>query len=1017
MTSDITRQTFRPRDHRAGVVMQQGRVQLDADWNEQADIARYRAETTASAVIGETGVPKDSAGGGFAVSVAPGGQDLVLSAGRMWVDGILCENTPDTVDAVGTSSTQLVVNRFDVDGHPFAAGQCVEVEVSGTRTPARVTSAVAASRTLALTPAVSGLANGARARVSRRATLRSQPHSHRPVSFTAGDPGVVTPGRHLVGLEVWLRELSAVEDPSIGEPALNGLDTADRLHVVWQVVTHRLGPVGQGTCATASPDFPPTASTGRLVAQVVGPTEAPDPCLLPDHGGYRGLEHQLYRVEVHRVVGANVVLKWQRDNATMVSRINGVGSTFRVDDTGKDSNLGFTQPGFVELVDDALELAGEPGDLLRILSYAPHLGEIVTDPADVGPFSDTTPTRARNEHRPRARRWDGRVVASPGGAGAVTLERGLQVSLTAGTFRPGDFWLIPARTATTDLEGGTILWPRDDTGQWLPMPPDGVHRHYCRLALVDSDTNGFLTGATNLVDCRPTFPALTAIHATDVAVDPTACEFVGVETVQDAIDRLCQRSPGGTCTETATPGEGWEQVLTGLAPDADAEVCLPVGAYPLDRPLVVRGTGHLVLHGAGWGSVIDAPGSDAALVFRDFASVTVKDLQVRAGVGPSRPRPNPDFGLRGALAFERCGDVVVEGVRVRCAPRTQRRTSCVAVYGSGGAVSGVNTARVSHCHLDVGENQVGVLGVNLGRFVVEDNVLRVRAIQRTVLSLADLSKPERQAAGKLLARNMRQASGGGDVDVSVGRRQFTFDAIPEARTMWNRTLRGKSFASARALSTEVDKTIRAVVAGREVPGSEALATFLLNRVALRRNATMFQGIAAGGSALGNVRVAGNDVDAALQGVHVATSHQADRAANADRATRVVIADNHIGVVVPAQGARARHGIFVGNAVSVSILENQLTLTSFADYDPIDSTGIKVFGFVDRMLVVRENHVAGFDVGIHLFPLMAKGGGQRDAARLYRVSENLMVQPGTPLLVQGPLSSKVRVVDNIPGQSN
>ncbi|HEX6608229.1 MAG TPA: DUF6519 domain-containing protein, partial [Chloroflexia bacterium] len=38
MQGDITRSTFRPENHYDGVRMQQGRVQLDADWNEQVDI-------------------------------------------------------------------------------------------------------------------------------------------------------------------------------------------------------------------------------------------------------------------------------------------------------------------------------------------------------------------------------------------------------------------------------------------------------------------------------------------------------------------------------------------------------------------------------------------------------------------------------------------------------------------------------------------------------------------------------------------------------------------------------------------------------------------------------------------------------------------------------------------------------------------------------------------------------------------------------------------------------------------
>ena len=36
MKADLTRNTFHPFRHFTQVLMQQGRVQLDADWNEQA---------------------------------------------------------------------------------------------------------------------------------------------------------------------------------------------------------------------------------------------------------------------------------------------------------------------------------------------------------------------------------------------------------------------------------------------------------------------------------------------------------------------------------------------------------------------------------------------------------------------------------------------------------------------------------------------------------------------------------------------------------------------------------------------------------------------------------------------------------------------------------------------------------------------------------------------------------------------------------------------------------------------
>ena len=47
MAGDYSRLTFDPRTDHAGVLMQQGRVQLDADWNELVAIfdRRWRAET------------------------------------------------------------------------------------------------------------------------------------------------------------------------------------------------------------------------------------------------------------------------------------------------------------------------------------------------------------------------------------------------------------------------------------------------------------------------------------------------------------------------------------------------------------------------------------------------------------------------------------------------------------------------------------------------------------------------------------------------------------------------------------------------------------------------------------------------------------------------------------------------------------------------------------------------------------------------------------------------------------
>src|SRR4029077_12233018 len=92
MRGDFTRDLFDPAKHYSGVLMQQGRVQLDADWNEQDSIQRYRTQVEARDLIGVSGGPFENAG--FAIQIA-GTNTLVISHGRYYVQGILCENEQD----------------------------------------------------------------------------------------------------------------------------------------------------------------------------------------------------------------------------------------------------------------------------------------------------------------------------------------------------------------------------------------------------------------------------------------------------------------------------------------------------------------------------------------------------------------------------------------------------------------------------------------------------------------------------------------------------------------------------------------------------------------------------------------------------------------------------------------------------------------------------------------------------------------------------------------------------------
>ena len=98
MKGDFTRRTFRRRDHYRSVLLQQGRVALDADWNEQVEIQDQLDRTTTLDTVGRHGAPAGDAGMEIVCAtgdITTGGckaDDLRISDGRYYVDGILCEN-------------------------------------------------------------------------------------------------------------------------------------------------------------------------------------------------------------------------------------------------------------------------------------------------------------------------------------------------------------------------------------------------------------------------------------------------------------------------------------------------------------------------------------------------------------------------------------------------------------------------------------------------------------------------------------------------------------------------------------------------------------------------------------------------------------------------------------------------------------------------------------------------------------------------------------------------------------
>ena len=232
------------------------------------------------------------------------------------------------------------------------------------------------------------------------------------------------------------------------------------------------------------------------------PEVSDDPCAIPPESRYRGLENQLYRVEVHRGGGAwdgedntkgnAATFKWSRENGSVVFPIVDLADgSVTLEHLGKDSRQDLQVGDWVEVVDDDYILRGESESLLQVTEIDPDSRQ-VTLSGTPAIDADQTPFK-----HPLLRRWD-HIIDDPTedavpiteGEPWIPLERGIEIQFTApgedepaNDYRAGDYWLIPARTETGDVE-----WP-GSYNQPDALPPHGVEHHYAPLAIISTSSN------------------------------------------------------------------------------------------------------------------------------------------------------------------------------------------------------------------------------------------------------------------------------------------------------------------------------------------------------------------------------------------------------------------------------------------------------------------------------------------------------------------------------------------------
>lgn len=512
MKSDITRDTFRPTKHFSRVISQQGRVTLDADTNEQTSILLHYLRTLATDLIGPYGAPLMRPG--FKLVSNPDG--LFIAPGRYYVDGILVENDgaclytdqPYYVPPADDALAKIITSNANAD-----ASFWVYLDVW----ERHVTSVEDASIS---EPALGGPDTCSRAQVAWQV---------KALDVTIG-PQSEKAKKRLEGLEKKKKTLedllATTKSPKIEAKIIGKLSLVKKQISAINKAQGRLQngeAFEKDDCAWPLDQLP--RSDAFMGARLNPGLQVVDACITSPDSKYRGAENQLYRVEIHRGgVAGETTFKWSRDNASVATEWIGTnGYDLRVSNA-----RGFKDGSWIELMDDLTELQGRSGTLARLSNV--QSGTLTVD-KDKVPNADSLKW-TKEAKNPRVRRWDHSetedtelqtdgsilIVETPIGtpddaANWMDLEDGLQIQFAAGgEYRPGDYWLIPARVAT-----GKIEWPPPDDGMTRQLPTRGVLHHYAPLAFAI-----WAGGDVTITGCDCTFaPSNSCFKLADL-VTPTA---------------------------------------------------------------------------------------------------------------------------------------------------------------------------------------------------------------------------------------------------------------------------------------------------------------------------------------------------------------------------------------------------------------------------------------------------------------------------------------------------------------
>jgi Family of unknown function (DUF6519)/IPT/TIG domain len=472
MAGDYARVSYDPSRKWRGLAAQQGRVAVEADWNEAAAITEERDRQVTLDVVGPVGTPDQ----GYAVTAVPasGGPpgstpgDVFIGPGTLYVGG-------QQLDLDAQVDYALQPDWLDYSTDPLWQAPAVPT-APGTSYEVVYLLASEVEVSAVEDPALADVALGGPDTMQRQRILQ-----------------------HFVR-----------------EPSPDGS---------WASVTGALASAGlQFDAATMR-----ASSAAALQVTFTNSVVTPGPCQPAATGGYLGGENQMIRVMVTNANPSGVPsVVWGFDDASFLYRISATSfdpasgdTTLTLASAPVDSYHYPVLGQAVEVLRDAAQLtATSPVQLSGTDFIASPAGIVtpVTSPYDPTQMQLTISGALPGDYLSAAatpqlflRVWQAEVPAPPGQlvpliavnqAGAAA-DTGLAVTLSSGTgaFHQGDFW----RFALRPMQPSIIYPARYLTAA---QPPDGPRTWACPLAALEWDG-----GSATVLHRVPRFTGLVGLTA------------------------------------------------------------------------------------------------------------------------------------------------------------------------------------------------------------------------------------------------------------------------------------------------------------------------------------------------------------------------------------------------------------------------------------------------------------------------------------------------------------------------